>query len=52
MQELKEELLSSFVRPLQFKFFIQKLKLQNTDSLDEKTKLYVELYEKYEKFGV
>lgn len=52
MQDLKEELLSSFVRPLQFKFFIQKLKLQDATSLDEKTKLYVELYEKYEKFGV
>jgi hypothetical protein len=52
MNDLKNELIDNFIRPLQLKFFIQKLKEENKDKeiLDEKTKMYVDLYEKYEKF--
>lgn len=51
MKDLKEELQESFINPIKFKFFIEELKNKDSWS-DEKTKLYLELYEKYEKFWV
>jgi hypothetical protein len=51
MDELKLELNESFINPLKFKFFIEKLKSDEKSEIDEKKKkLYLELYEKYEKF--
>jgi len=54
MQDLKKELSESFINPLKFKFFIQKLKQQTPigNTPDEKTKVMLQMYEKYEKFGV
>lgn len=54
MKDLKQELQTSFVNPLKFKFFIEKLKSesQNLQETDPKTKVFLDLYEKYEKFGV
>jgi hypothetical protein len=51
MDELKKELNESFISPLKFKFFIEKLKNEENSEVDEKKKkLYLELYDKYEKF--
>lgn len=52
MSELKDELNQNFIHPLKFKFFIEKLKQENPENPDKKTKVYLELYEKYEKFWV
>lgn len=53
MDELKKELQESFISPLKFKFFIEKLKNEDNPEVDEKKKkLYLELYDKYEKFWV
>lgn len=53
MDDLKKELQESFIAPLKFKFFIEKLKNQENSEIDEKKKkIYLDLYEKYEKFWV
>jgi len=53
MDELKKELNESFISPLKFKFFIEKLKNEENSEVDEKKKkLYLELYDKYEKFWI
>ncbi len=49
MKELKTELRESFINPLQFRFFVQKLAENPTD---ETEKLYKELYKTYENFKV
>ena len=49
MQDLKDELRESFINPLQFRFFVQKLE----DNPEDKTEaLYKSLYETYEDFKV
>ncbi len=53
MKDLKQELQESFVNPLKFKFFIEKLKNESQNGeRDAKTKVFLDLYEKYEKFWV
>lgn len=53
MKDLKQELQESFVNPLKFKFFIEKLKNESQNGeRDVKTKVFLDLYEKYEKFWV
>lgn len=53
MKDLKQELQESFVNPLKFKFFIEKLKNESQNGeRDGKTKVFLDLYEKYEKFWV
>ncbi len=49
MKELKQELRESFINPLQFRFFVQKLEENPTD---ETHSLYKELYKTYEDFKV
>lgn len=62
MDKLKEELKESFIKPLKFKFLVEKIKKeketqaqenQNLDQVkNEKEELYLKLYETYEKFKI
>jgi len=59
MKDLKEELRESFINPLQFKFFVQKLEEEESETpLSSKGEglgvrdLYKELYKTYENFKV
>lgn len=56
MQDLKDQLMESFIKPLKFKFMVEKLKKEKDENKekieDEKTKIYKALYEEYEKFKV
>lgn len=57
MDELKKELNDSFIKPLKFKFLVEKLKKTDTDSPgteEEKKKheLVLKLYSEYEKFKI
>jgi len=63
MQELKDALLESFIKPLKFKFLVENLEKDNKDLINqisteekneetEKLEVYKKLYEAYEKFKV
>ncbi len=62
MEKLKNELTDSFIKPLRFKFLIEKIKKEEStlqkwgNNLkkvrDEKEELYLKLYETYEKFKI
>lgn len=49
MQDLKDELKESFINPLQFRFFVQKLEENPTDETEA---LYKDIYNTYENFKV
>jgi hypothetical protein len=60
MSKLKKELEENFIKPLRFKFLIESIKAKQESSKEEKKeltlnakeKLYLELYESYEKFKI
>lgn len=52
MDDLKKELNHNFINPLKFKFFIEKLKSNNSDISDKKSQIFIDLYSKYEEFWV
>lgn len=54
MDDLKAELLESFIGPLNFKFMAEKMKKEmDSVDMDEKKKaLYTKIYEEYEKYKV
>lgn len=52
MDSLKKELSESFIKPIKFKFLIQKLKNNNENTPNKNTKALEKLYEAYEKFKI
>ena len=57
MDDLKETLKQDFIKPLQFKFMVEKLEWESKNETDkkvkdEKTKLYSKIYEVYKQFKV
>ena len=50
MNELKDNLIENFIKPLKFKFLIKKLEEEN--KLKEKELLYKQIHEAYKKFNV
>jgi hypothetical protein len=62
MKDLKEKLKESFIKPLKFKFLVQKLekdglnnnssKIEGTQHENEKNDLYIQINEAYKKFNV
>ncbi|MDD3144819.1 MAG: ATP-binding protein [Candidatus Gracilibacteria bacterium] len=52
MSDLKTELKENFIKPLKFKFLVQKLEKDETLELDKKNEMYKKINEAYSKFGV
>lgn len=56
MTDLKRELTESFIKPLKFKFLIEKLRAdsqnQNSENPEKNTELLEKLYSEYEKFKI
>ena len=53
MTDLKRELTESFIKPLKFKFLIEKLRADSQNQNSEKnTELLEKLYSEYEKFKI
>jgi len=62
MKDLKDSLMESFVKPLKFKFMVEKLTLIQPSPLEEKIsenkienekiKIYKAIYEEYQKFKI
>ncbi|NCO31938.1 hypothetical protein GW891_04035 [bacterium] len=52
MNDLKTELRENFIKPLKFKFLVQKLENDKTLELDKKNEMYKKINEAYKKFGV
>lgn len=52
MSDLKTELRENFIKPLRFKFLVQKLEKNETLELDKKNEMYKKINEAYSKFGV
>jgi len=52
MSDLKNELKENFIKPLKFKFLVQKLEKNEDLELDKKNEMYKKINEAYSKFGV
>lgn len=52
MSDLKTELKENFIKPLKFKFLVQKLENDKTLELDKKNEMYKKINDAYSKFGV
>ncbi|MDR2640376.1 MAG: hypothetical protein LBC61_03505 [Candidatus Peribacteria bacterium] len=52
MEDLKKELRESFIKPLKFKFLVEKLEKESKENPTEKEKLHQQIYEAYKKFNV
>lgn len=52
MKELKNELTENFIKPLKFKFLMQKLESEGVDISDEKSTIYKQIHDAYKKFDV
>lgn len=52
MKQLKEDLTENFIKPLKFKFLVQKLENEWIKNWDKKSKIYKQIHEAYEKFKV
>jgi len=52
MEDLKQDLEENFIKPLKFKFLIQKLEQDGLENASEKEKLYKQIHEAYKKFNV
>jgi hypothetical protein len=52
MEKLKKELKESFIKPLKFKFLVEKLEKESKENPTEKEKLHQQIYEAYKKFNV
>ena len=52
MDELKEELKDSFIKPLKFKFLVEKLRKEWAEKKEKNHELIEKLYSEYEKFKI
>ena len=51
MDDLKKELQESFIKPIRFKFLVEKLRKSN-DTTNKNQELILKLYSEYEKFKI
>lgn len=52
MKSLKDNLRENFIKPLKFKFLVQKLEEEWIKDDDKKSKIYKQIHDAYKKFGV
>jgi len=51
MQKLKKNLRENFIKPLKFKFLVEKLE-KESDETTEKDEMFKQIHEAYKKFNV
>jgi len=52
MNQLKDDLRENFIKPLKFKFLVEKLEKEWIKDDDEKSKIYKQIHDAYKKFDV